>query len=417
MKPVLTIAIPTYNNPHQLVGCLNSIIGYTEFPYKIIVINNGEKGSLDPYFEGSKFSNYQFIEPGENLGWVGGINRALEDCDTEFFCLLNDDVVFIPGDPTFWRRLIVLFQDPEVGYVGPASDYISGIQNIHHFCLSPVIEANYLINVCTIVRTEEFRSMGGLDAELPGGDDFDLSIRYVKAGKKLLVVRHVFLHHIGQQSGRKVFGEYYDSLDMQEAVNNALIRKHGLKAWFTATSGEVQNYWRSPTFSEDYDNSRWVDESLEEFKGSTATGLNLGAGAVRLEGVSSLNVDERESGQVGTGGTKGIPADTDIVADICSVPLPDESQDFLVASHVLEHVADCVQALQEWKRLLKPGGKLIVTVPDNNKVPGMIIDSSHLHAFTLQSLQNLLETLDWEILKGEDSIYISVGIVARKKVL
>jgi SAM-dependent methyltransferase len=42
----------------------------------------------------------------------------------------------------------------------------------------------------------------------------------------------------------------------------------------------------------------------------------------------------------------------------------DASYDFVVASHVLEHIANPLRALQEWKRVLKPGGTLLILVPD-----------------------------------------------------
>lgn len=38
--------------------------------------------------------------------------------------------------------------------------------------------------------------------------------------------------------------------------------------------------------------------------------------------------------------------------------------DFVLASHVLEHVANPILALSEWKRLLKDGGTLVLILPD-----------------------------------------------------
>ncbi len=46
------------------------------------------------------------------------------------------------------------------------------------------------------------------------------------------------------------------------------------------------------------------------------------------------------------------------------VPLPDSAVDCLLSFEVLEHVGDETLALQEWLRLLRTGGKLIVTVPN-----------------------------------------------------
>lgn len=45
-------------------------------------------------------------------------------------------------------------------------------------------------------------------------------------------------------------------------------------------------------------------------------------------------------------------------------PLPDESQDFVIASHVLEHLADPIGMLAEIERVLKPGGYALVLLPD-----------------------------------------------------
>jgi SAM-dependent methyltransferase len=44
--------------------------------------------------------------------------------------------------------------------------------------------------------------------------------------------------------------------------------------------------------------------------------------------------------------------------------IPDETYDFLLASHVLEHVANPLRALEEWKRVLIPEGAMLVIVPD-----------------------------------------------------
>lgn len=43
------------------------------------------------------------------------------------------------------------------------------------------------------------------------------------------------------------------------------------------------------------------------------------------------------------------------------------SYDFLLASHVLEHIANPLRALHEWKRILTPGGFLVVVVPDKRE--------------------------------------------------
>lgn len=45
------------------------------------------------------------------------------------------------------------------------------------------------------------------------------------------------------------------------------------------------------------------------------------------------------------------------------LPFDKGTYDFVVAFDVLEHIANDVEALKEWHRVLKPSGKIIVTVP------------------------------------------------------
>ncbi len=46
--------------------------------------------------------------------------------------------------------------------------------------------------------------------------------------------------------------------------------------------------------------------------------------------------------------------------------LEDESLDFVYSSHTLEHVADASEALRHWYRVVKPGGHLMLFVPDRD---------------------------------------------------
>ena len=46
------------------------------------------------------------------------------------------------------------------------------------------------------------------------------------------------------------------------------------------------------------------------------------------------------------------------------IPLPDGSADVVTSFTVLEHVPDEMAALREMRRILRPGGKMIITVPN-----------------------------------------------------
>jgi len=52
-----------------------------------------------------------------------------------------------------------------------------------------------------------------------------------------------------------------------------------------------------------------------------------------------------------------------IEGDIISIPEPDASFDVIMCNEVLEHLPDPVKAIHEFSRLLKPGGRIILTAP------------------------------------------------------
>jgi ubiquinone/menaquinone biosynthesis C-methylase UbiE len=53
----------------------------------------------------------------------------------------------------------------------------------------------------------------------------------------------------------------------------------------------------------------------------------------------------------------------DIKADICDLPFKDNSFDFIICNHVLEHIPDDIKAMQELYRVLAPKGTAILQVP------------------------------------------------------
>jgi SAM-dependent methyltransferase len=64
--------------------------------------------------------------------------------------------------------------------------------------------------------------------------------------------------------------------------------------------------------------------------------------------------------------------DVAIVGDICSVELPTESFDVVFSSFVLEHVERADVALENFVRWLKPGGLLILHLPEREAVRGFL---------------------------------------------
>ncbi|MBS1745664.1 MAG: methyltransferase domain-containing protein [Bacteroidetes bacterium] len=48
--------------------------------------------------------------------------------------------------------------------------------------------------------------------------------------------------------------------------------------------------------------------------------------------------------------------------------IPSDHYDFLLASHCLEHFANPLKALKEWQRVIKPGGVILLVLPEKSTI-------------------------------------------------
>lgn len=81
------------------------------------------------------------------------------------------------------------------------------------------------------------------------------------------------------------------------------------------------------------------------------------------------------------------------------LPFEDGAFDVVWASEVIEHVADTARWLSEVRRVLRPGGRLLLTTPNHPRLAILIGGlerysdplSDHLHLYTQKSLRQLLD--------------------------
>lgn len=103
------------------------------------------------------------------------------------------------------------------------------------------------------------------------------------------------------------------------------------------------------------------------------SGIEIGGAAHNPFGLLTLNVDftddlttEYKQEEVKN---CGHCMKVDVVAPGDQLPFADNSQDFVISSHVIEHFYDPVRTMQEWLRVVKPGGYIFVIAPHKERTP------------------------------------------------
>lgn len=127
----------------------------------------------------------------------------------------------------------------------------------------------------------------------------------------------------------------------------------------------------------------------------------LDADLVELKGVSDLMAAMEGAGEAPAGAFR-----METQGDACRLPFPDASFDRVIAAEVLEHLPDDRTAFAELARVLRPGGRLAVTVPrfgpeivnwalsdDYHNVPG-----GHIRIYRRSQLFGRLESAGLRIL-------------------
>lgn len=86
--------------------------------------------------------------------------------------------------------------------------------------------------------------------------------------------------------------------------------------------------------------------------GKTYDGLHLGCGGAILDGFCNVDANRMSP--------------CDLIAAVQRIKLADATVGVIYCSHVFEHIArgDAPAVLTEWHRVLKPGGKLYIALPD-----------------------------------------------------
>jgi 2-polyprenyl-3-methyl-5-hydroxy-6-metoxy-1,4-benzoquinol methylase len=95
------------------------------------------------------------------------------------------------------------------------------------------------------------------------------------------------------------------------------------------------------------------------------------------------------------------------IGELVTLKFPDNNFDIITIYHVLEHLSNPVQTLHEAKRILKPGGLLLIAVPNIDSWQAKIFKTywfhldipRHYYHFSPVTLSNMLPGNSWDLLK------------------
>jgi len=318
MKPKYSIVIPTYNHLEDcLKPCLESIKQHTHLEnVEIIVVANGCKDETDKYVDSLGYP-FKLLWFDEGLGFTRATNEGIKVAQGEYVILLNNDTVLLEKGYSkgTWIQMLEepFIQDEKVGITGPLKlfdDY-----------------ANHevLIFFCVMMKKKLFDELGLLDEIFSpgGGEDIDFCMKAVRAGYKQVMVP----------------GE-------------------SIKMTFT-NEGQFPIYHKGEgTFSNEewpeYGNKIIKDNGLVNMlRYNKHIKLNVGSGGVEVPGYVSVDKNDMRAS---------------LVMDVFDLDkhFPQNSVEEILASHLFEHVNpyESVDLLRRWNFMLKPGGKLIMELPN-----------------------------------------------------
>jgi SAM-dependent methyltransferase len=119
-----------------------------------------------------------------------------------------------------------------------------------------------------------------------------------------------------------------------------------------------ERFWNPEAFARD----SWIQEQAASLPPGSQV-LDAGAGASKYRPCFSHCQYQTQDFCQYEGGLVKYTQPIDHVCEITAIPLPEQSLDAIVCTEVFEHVVDPVAVLVEFHRLLRPGGKLLLTAP------------------------------------------------------
>jgi len=194
--------MPVHNGMRHCVGALESVLGQSEPPDQVIIVDDGSTdGSARVIEDALAAANRAPHEPSvklvrqPNAGQSAARNHAADLATGDLLAFIDQDDIW---HPEHLRLLSAPFaSDPRLGWAFSDFDEIdlNGMVNTRSFCATVGIDSSrrstlgsllggdiMVLPSASVLRAEAFHAVGGFDPELQGYEDDDLFIRFFRHG-------------------------------------------------------------------------------------------------------------------------------------------------------------------------------------------------------------------------------------------
>lgn len=263
------IIIPIWNQPELTKATLESIIRNTEFPHKLILVDNASDDETRKYLEGVSggSKNIFLAKNPENLGFIKAVNKGILASNSGYICVMNNDTLATKG---WLNEIIKIFENnPIVGAVNPASNNF-GIFPAKNETIAELakklkadsgkwIELNSCIGFCMVFKRELINKIGLFDEIYGMGnfEDTDYSRKIQRLGLKCVMAKGAYVWH-EQNTSFKLLNKFDESFEKNREIFESRWGKI-LRVLYVFTKLDANNTVNIPEKIKEYLNKgNWV---------------------------------------------------------------------------------------------------------------------------------------------------------------
>lgn len=393
------IILVTFNRLHLLKRAVKKIYERTRYPHRLWVVDNNSQDGTKHWLKKAKLHGYlyDYILKEKNDGLASALTEGFKKVKSEYFITTQDDVIPPDLKPCWLERMLRMAKkNPD--YAGLSMR----IQRIRHRDVDEhkeLIESpKSLASVYRIQKKSDIEKVKGF-GHRSHWESTDFVNRTKNLKKKYGVATHLYANHIGFMPDNKGFKEGFTTYhtyakervkqgkdqpypDIDPKTNIPLKINTQRDRHEQARREKLWEYWG-------VDKRRSLKTLPDQrilHKICKGKGVDVGCGRVKChEDAIGIDVFPFKA--------------ADILYDITDLWMfMDNELDYVVSSHSLEHCPDTKEVLREWIRILKPGGKIGIAVPDCEKRPDAI-RGTHKVCLTKKVMEYIFQELRLKILE------------------